>query len=314
MNVSSPSQNGSLLSSRDSYNDAVIKNFIVIALGLTINYINGTLIHTFRKHQILYANPRYVLFIHLVINDMIHLTTVVTLFVTSYVLQKINGTLCCIIISFAIFTTQNSPLNLAVMALQCYITICFPLRHSEICTMKRTYIAIGWIWAMSSIAILPDICLVVAMDYGKLFTSTIYCERDNLLRHPVSKTKRDVLYSIYLVVIWIVLFYTYLHIFFAAKAARSDGDLKKARNTILLHGFQLLLCILTYVYHLIVRLLVYLFPRNYLHVIFVSYIFIQMLPRFVSPIVYGVRDQLFRQKLKKHLFCGFCFKTRLAGF
>ncbi|CAG5978063.1 unnamed protein product [Menidia menidia] len=36
---------------RDSVSTAVAKNVIVLALGLTINYINGTLIHTFRKHQ-----------------------------------------------------------------------------------------------------------------------------------------------------------------------------------------------------------------------------------------------------------------------
>lgn len=45
-NVSSPP------SYRDSYNTAVAKNVIVLALGLTINYMNATLIHTFRKHQV----------------------------------------------------------------------------------------------------------------------------------------------------------------------------------------------------------------------------------------------------------------------
>ncbi|KAI4799532.1 hypothetical protein KUCAC02_016845 [Chaenocephalus aceratus] len=44
---------------RDSFSTAVAKNVIVVALGLIINYINGTLIHTFRKHQIFYINPRY---------------------------------------------------------------------------------------------------------------------------------------------------------------------------------------------------------------------------------------------------------------
>ncbi len=37
---------------RDSSSTAVVKNVIVLALGLIINYINGTLIHTFRKHQV----------------------------------------------------------------------------------------------------------------------------------------------------------------------------------------------------------------------------------------------------------------------
>ncbi len=45
-NVSSGPRN------RESSSTAVAKNVIVVALGLIINYINGSLIHTFRKHQV----------------------------------------------------------------------------------------------------------------------------------------------------------------------------------------------------------------------------------------------------------------------
>uniref|UniRef100_A0AAV2M863 Uncharacterized protein n=1 Tax=Knipowitschia caucasica TaxID=637954 RepID=A0AAV2M863_KNICA len=74
MNQPSVSHNGSLVSTREPYHVAVTKNMIVLALGLTINSINGMLVHTFSKHQIFYTTPRYILFIHLVINDMIQLT------------------------------------------------------------------------------------------------------------------------------------------------------------------------------------------------------------------------------------------------
>lgn len=53
MNSSSYALNASSsLNYRDSPSVAVAKNVIVLALGFTINYINGTLIHTFRKHQV----------------------------------------------------------------------------------------------------------------------------------------------------------------------------------------------------------------------------------------------------------------------
>lgn len=53
MNSSSYALNASSsLNYRDSPSAAVAKNVIVLALGFTINYINGTLIHTFRKHQV----------------------------------------------------------------------------------------------------------------------------------------------------------------------------------------------------------------------------------------------------------------------
>ncbi|XP_059184829.1 odorant receptor 131-2-like [Centropristis striata] len=308
MNSSSYGNNVStVLSSRDSYSSAVAKNVIVLALGLVINYINGSLIHTFRKHQIFYMNPRYILFIHLVMNDMIQLTATISLFVLSYIFYKINVSLCCLIIILAIFTTLNTPLNLAVMAVECYIAICLPLRHAEFCTIKRTYILIGWIWAMTAASTLPDVVVFLATEPVEIFYSTIFCHRDNLFRHPIHLEKRDVSYIIYQIAVWLILLYTYIKIFFAAKSAKSaksaNGDAKKARNTILLHGFQLLLCMLTYVAPVLNRTFSYWFPKHYAQVMFVSYIIIQILPRFVSPIVYGLRDKMFRQHFKKYLLC-----------
>ncbi|XP_019963684.2 odorant receptor 131-2-like [Paralichthys olivaceus] len=304
MNSSSYNINVTILSYRESQGTAVAKNVLLLALGLTINYINCTLIHTFRKHEILYLNPRYILFIHLVLNDMIQLTITISLFFISYVFYKIQATLCCLIITLAVFTTLNTPLNLAAMAVECYIAICLPLQHAEFCNIKRTCIAIGWIWALNIVSALSDVFIVLATEPLRL-RSTIFCERDNLFRHPIILEKREVSYVIYLICVWLTLLYAYFKIFLAAKAAKEsksgDGDAKKASKTILLHGFQLMLCMLTYLAHVIKDALLYLSPKHFVHVMFVSYIIIQVLPRFISPIVYGLRDKTFRQHLKKHL-------------
>ncbi|XP_078028373.1 odorant receptor 131-2-like [Epinephelus lanceolatus] len=308
MNSSSHGYNVSTgLSYRDAYNTAVAKNVIVVALGLIINYINGTLIHTFRKHQIFYVNPRYILFIHLVVNDMIQLTSTISLFVFSYIFYRINASLCCLIITLSIFTTLNTPLNLAVMAVECYIAICLPLRHAELCTIKRTYVLIGWIWVMSSASALPDLFILLATEPVQLFYSTMFCKKEILFRHPIHLKKRDVSYMIYLTGVWLTLLYTYIMIFLAAKTAKTaksaKGDTKKARNTILLHGFQLLLCMLTYIAPALKKALLNWFPKHRVQILFASYIIVQILPRFLSPIVYGLRDKTFRQHLKKYLLC-----------
>lgn len=69
MNSSSGNNASSGLSYRDPSSTAVAKNVIVLSLGLTINYINGTLIHTFRKHQvrILYCPFCYYLLLSFII-------------------------------------------------------------------------------------------------------------------------------------------------------------------------------------------------------------------------------------------------------
>ncbi|XP_015254141.1 PREDICTED: olfactory receptor 1N2-like [Cyprinodon variegatus] len=305
MNSSSLNFNMSrALTYRDSPGTAVAKNVLIMALGISINYINGTLIHTFRKHQIFYMNPRYILFIHLVVNDMIQLTASISLFVISYVFYKINASFCCFIVTFAVFTTVNTPLNLALMAVECYIAVCFPLQHAELCTIKRTYFLIGCIWVLSAASILPDIFIILATEPLWLFHATIFCQRDNLFRRPINIQKRDVSHIIFLTGVWFTLFFTYFRIFFVAQAANSaKGKAKSARNTILLHGVQLLLCMLTYVAPLAQKIFLFLAPAYSVQILFVLYILIQILPRLVSPIVYGLRDCTFKQYLGKYFLC-----------
>ncbi|KAM9859253.1 odorant receptor 131-2-like [Aulostomus maculatus] len=284
---------------RDSFTKAVTKNAIVVVLGISVSCINAGLIHTFRKHQIFYMNPRYILFLHLVINDMIQVTLTVTLFVISYVLYKINVSVCCAFILLALFTTENTPLNLACMAMECYIAICLPLHHMRICTVKRTLTLIGLIWMTSVLSVLPDLFVALATEPLEFFNSRVFCLRETAFRSPHIIKKRDITYIVYLVIVWFVIIYTYFKILFTAKTASKDA--KKARNTIVLHGFQVLLCMATYAEHLLKQGLLHWFPKNYADSLFACYIIIQVLPRSISPLIYGIRDKCFRKYLTKNL-------------
>ncbi|XP_037652176.1 odorant receptor 131-2-like [Sebastes umbrosus] len=284
---------------RSTFVMAVSKNVIVVVLGITINYINATMIHTFNKHHIFKMNPRFILFIHLVVNDMIQLTTSISLFIFTYTFHTIYVHLCCLLILPAIFTTQNTPLNLAFMAAECYIAVCIPLRYNTICTVKRTYIVIGVIWTMSSLSVLPDVFILLATEPLEFLNSRVFCHRETVFRTTYSQKKRGVSNILFLVMVWLTLFYTYFRIMFVAKAANADA--KKARNTILLHGFQVLLCMMVYVQPLLNQVLTYHFPSFVVLIRFVSFIIYQILPRFISPIVYGLRDTTFRKYIRRYL-------------
>ncbi|KAM3877673.1 odorant receptor 131-2-like [Diretmus argenteus] len=246
-------------------------------------------------------NPRYILFIHLVVNDMIQMTLTIILFLLSYILYTINVPLCCILVLLTVFTTENTPLNLSCMVVECYIAICFPLRHAQICTVNRTYILIGLIWMTSLLSVLPDLFIALATEPMEFFHSKVFCVREIVFRSPLSIQRRDLYYIVLLVIVWLTIFFTYVRILYTVKLASTDA--KKARNTILLHGFQLLLCMTIYAAPLLKNALLYWFPKHYVDSLFVCYIIIQILPRFISPIVYGLRDKMFRRYLKRYLMC-----------
>lgn len=67
--------------------------------------------------------------------------------------------------------------------------------------------------------------------------------------------------------------------------------------------FQLLLCLLAFVVPSLQALLISLFPRRGLEIRYVFFLLVYVIPRFLSPGVYGFRDQLFRTYWARYLGC-----------
>ncbi|XP_053723870.1 odorant receptor 131-2-like [Synchiropus splendidus] len=285
----------------DSLPTAIAKNMMTVVLSLSIIFINGTLIHTFRQHQVLNSNPRYILYIHLVANDIILLNLIVLLLAITYITFTLNTSICMFMVTVAVLANLNNPLTLAAMALECYVAICFPLRHMQICTVNNTYVVIGLVWVISSLTILPDLFVVLATESLDFFHSGVFCVRDKIFRSPELKEKRDISLMVLLVLVWLILVYAYFNILCAAQGATSDA--RKARNTVLLHGFQLSLCMLTYTYSYITSGLIALLPQAITDILFIGNVLLHVLPRLVNPLVYGLRDKTFRKCVKRSL-CG----------
>ncbi|XP_043977866.1 odorant receptor 131-2-like [Gambusia affinis] len=303
-NLTGPGVNQGMLSVT-----ATIASLVVILLSIITCSINTLMIHIFNKHQIFRFNPRYILFIHLVLNETLQLTLSVSLYLFGTSYFTIYVSLCVLILLPAILTTRNTPLNLACMAAECYISVCFPLRHGNICTVKKTYIAIGIMWVISLLTILPDIFILLITEELEFLKMRVFCDRDRVFRSSYSKSKRDVSHIFFLVVVCLTLLYTYFRILFVAKAASSDA--KKARNTILLHGFQMLMCMTLYMQSLLKQLLTYLFPKHSISIQHAIFILIQIIPRCLSPVVYGIRDKTFRMYYKKYFMCFQAKATRV---
>ncbi|KAI9546683.1 hypothetical protein NQZ68_024581, partial [Dissostichus eleginoides] len=102
--VSSSEDNMNSSSRFDSYNEAFTKNFIIFFLVFTIICINGAFVYTYFKSKDFQRDPRYVLYIHLVINDMIMLTLSLGLVISTYIAYP--GFIPCWIMLVVLMTTN----------------------------------------------------------------------------------------------------------------------------------------------------------------------------------------------------------------
>uniref|UniRef100_A0AAY4ESF9 G-protein coupled receptors family 1 profile domain-containing protein n=1 Tax=Denticeps clupeoides TaxID=299321 RepID=A0AAY4ESF9_9TELE len=278
-----------LQSNRDNFQEALIKNLIIVFLGIIINSINSIIVLTFFKHGNFYNDPRYILYVHLVFNDMLMICSSVGLYVLTYAFPYINFSVCCTLIVLASSPHMNTPLNLAGMAIERYIAICKPLHHAQICTVNRTYVLIGIIWVLGFIPGLTDLLIVVATQPLSFFTSVIFYYRVASHVH-VSCLGNSDLY--------------YFRVFYTARAATTEASsAKKAQNTIFLHGVQLLLCMLSYLFPVLDFLLVPLFPVHRTKITFFIYLITDIIPRLLSPLIYSLRDQKFVKHMSQIFSC-----------
>ncbi|KAJ8367561.1 hypothetical protein AAFF_G00314920 [Aldrovandia affinis] len=309
MNSTVTAQN--ITASTSPFFHAFLKNFVLVFLGFSINYVNGTLVLTFFRNRVFYDNPRYTLYIHMVLTDMVQLSVAIALHVISYALPAINVAVCCCLLLVASFTTMTTPLNLVGMAIERYVAVCDPLRHAQICTLRRTYALIALVRAVGAVPGLADLALLMLFRPMSFFRSRILCYHRSAFLTPSRGLKNRVAHALYMSLVWLALIYAYLRVLRAARSASTDpGSARKACNTIALHGAQLLLCMLAYVTPAVDAALMLHYPQLRSQVLFLTYLVSYVLPRILSPLIYGVRDERFWKYTRDYWQCA-CRRTKV---
>jgi len=139
----------------------------------------------------------------------------------------------------AVFTTRSTPLILAGMAVERFISICFPLHYSQMCTVPRTFTLICIILILSATPPITDLLITIVKEPLSVFHTTIFCDHSFLFRDPSIYYKNCVFDGTYLSFVALTLLYTYCKIMLTAQAASAGlASVKRARNTVLLHGVQ----------------------------------------------------------------------------
>ncbi|XP_078515113.1 odorant receptor 131-2-like [Lissotriton helveticus] len=278
--------------------------FLFLAIFLTFAMLMVNVVFSTVR---LREQTRYILFVYLLLNDTAYLLASGILFLFATIIYKIPLSTCFVLVAISATSFINSPNSLAAMSLERYVAICYPLRHAEICRVERSWLAII---AISFIGFLPVFIDIIIMFFvGKLsyFSTSMVCRREIFLITPEQSALLSAKHSFTFSIVSLIILYTYIRIMLEAKKISGDRtSSSKACRTVVLDAVQLLLCMTSFTYPMTETLVkdqvVYLRVFN-------MYMFM-LLPRFLSPLIFGFRDETFRTHIRK--FCP-CFPQRCLG-
>ncbi|XP_051788963.1 odorant receptor 131-2-like [Erpetoichthys calabaricus] len=282
---------------------AVIKMSVLLFLCVLTNCFNGILIYCYFRYPIFMENSRYVLFIHMVFNDSFELTIGLTMHIWLEATPLMLVPVCYTLLVIAVSSTLNNPINLALMALERYIAICKPLHHPKFCTFYRCIAILGLAWVISAIPAITDLIIVFCVEPLSFFRTSMYCVRGSLFRAPFQEQNRLITQVILFTSVTLIIILTYIQIVSAARSASlsKKSSAKKAYNTVLLHGIQLMLSMLAFLAPLTDNL-IWSLPNQYQKDLsFFRYIIAYVIPRLLSPLIYGIREENFRKHLRECL-------------
>ncbi|XP_068121952.1 odorant receptor 131-2-like [Hyperolius riggenbachi] len=267
----------------------------IICFGLFFLCIS-MLLYIFWSTDYLRDNSRYILFAHMLVNDTVYLVIGFYLLLGSLNNLTIPMPTCYSIVTLAGVTFRITPYNLAVMALERYVAICFPLRHGLLCTPRRSYFAIAIMWVISLIPNLADFIILMTSPEASIFSFKVICTRELLIVKPIQKIMRSITNIAVLSTVSCVIVFTYVSVMFVAKKISSgNNSASKAGMTVLLHALQFLLCIMSLTYTFTEAA----YASSLTFLPFANFLFFTCLPRCLSPVIYGIRDNVFRKSIRR---------------
>ncbi|OCT80831.1 odorant receptor 131-2 [Xenopus laevis] len=302
-NVTSLPSNMTQVSINNKINDIFRITFLVsvIVCIFFFAYLVTIILTVFFTKPSLRENSRYFLFAHMLINDAAYLA--VSLFlviITSNIPVLLPVPVCYTIVMVSSASYKITPYNLGVMALERYVAICFPLRHSEFCTRRRSGVALVVIWAIGLIPNIADAIILSTSVPRSFFSLHVICARSSFMKTSLQSLIRDLTHILSFSLVGLIILFTYIRIMMVALRIGSGKEsAMKAGKTVILHAVQLILCLMAFSYNLTETYL-----RQYMYLLPLGNFFLFMcLPRFISPLIYGIRDEVFRNYIKRFMLC-----------
>uniref|UniRef100_A0A3P8NHP0 G-protein coupled receptors family 1 profile domain-containing protein n=1 Tax=Astatotilapia calliptera TaxID=8154 RepID=A0A3P8NHP0_ASTCA len=294
----------------------LVVKIVLISVFLCINFL---LITTFFMKDIFYTTMRYILFAIALSSDSLFLLMTNVLLILNYFSFTIQVWLCVIIYIVLSVYTFVTPVTLTAMTLERYVAICVPLRHAELCRTQRALHFILIIHGLSSVPCIVILSIFFASAITSFYTQSRICAVEMFIFHRWQDHLRSAISQLYFLIMSITIVFSYVQIMKVAKAASGEnkkstwkgltasGENKKSTwkglSTVVLHGFQLLLCLIQLWCPFIEAAVLQIDFMLFINVRYFNYIAFILAPRCLSPLIYGLRDEMFVNALKYYALC-----------
>ncbi|XP_056297918.1 odorant receptor 129-1 [Pseudoliparis swirei] len=282
----------------------IIKVCVVIPLFCLFLYCIAVMLHIFASNRQYMESARYILFAFMLINDTLLLLSSVLLFLFVMGKVKLSVIYCFPLIFISNVTFQCTPLILATMSLERYVTIFYPLQRPAAWRSDRIWIIILYLLLTSTISTIVNFSIGGRGPAADILSTPVLCKINVINTTQIQIFFQIGVYFFFFAVVAVVILFTYLRILLETKKMRqSKVSMSKAMHTVLLHGFQLLLCNLAFISPITESLIV--LHSNWIpsDIAFFNFFCFILTPRFLSPLIYGFRDQNLRGRIVKKIIC-----------
>ncbi|CAL8265618.1 unnamed protein product [Merluccius merluccius] len=297
-----PQQNSSTTDVNKLAGVRVVFSFVPCFIFL---YINCVMLYTLRSKTVFRETSRYLLLYSLLLAETLQMAVTQLMFLLAIGSKFMTRSVCLFMLTLTIITTVISPFNLALMSLERYVAVCFPLRYANIVNATSTYGAIAVVWAVSFANMLVRVLMLMVLDprpLGLLMT----CTKEAIFHLKIFSEFENGFVCAEFVSVGMIIICSYVGVIIAAKSASTDkASTNKARKTVLLHMIQLCLSLCSTLVTTIQTGLSGKVDRlTFIHIRFALFVCLINLPRCLSCLIYGLRDQIIRPILMRHLRFG----------
>ncbi|XP_013883543.1 olfactory receptor 1073-like [Austrofundulus limnaeus] len=270
-------------------------------------FINVTTLYTLRSKAVFRETSRYILLFNLLFADTIQLVYSQTMFLLSACEITLLYPVCAALIVLYSLPDRISPVTLVIMCLERYVAVCYPFRHSTIITMRNTRVVICVVWTFSSLNVIIQLILLYKFSFPDMQNVQITgsCGNDSVFVDLVSDLYDKVSTYFLFALGGVTVLFSYIGIIVAARSVSTNkASANKARKTLLLHLVQMGLSMSSTIHNsLLIVISQNLGGIVIMHVLVFLYIFLTILPKCLSCLIYGLRDQTIRPVLMFNLSC-----------